>query len=462
MSKAKKIVILGDSTIDNRVWLGKEKYHLAVAARSRFAWLIDFIAWFNPFKPKSVVENLKAQLPGVDFIDRTNDGFTTDNVLNGAFKDKVFGVGAHRFFPHTFFKPMATKEIEKADHIILSIGGNNLREFMLKALNISSPKNRKIYIQREYPKVLQKLLQDYQTILKRLSVRNPNANLILMTQYYPALNQKMLLDINLYDFMSELGAALNKGHAENAIVEVMKDTYNGLLKFITHDKSMRNMHISMVDVTSSLNPHFNENYEGQIEPSDIGGKCIAEMLLHVVQNSSSKGKKIYRFSPDYFMANAKKSEHVHTCEINTETRFTPVPPNAMLKHVQYGWKRNATTIAGGIIAGVGIAMFGAALPVVALASVLGAAIALKAASLWHVGYQPSLNWPWRVGYQTNPNLPYRFAESAQKNGVSKELNSKATKAWTPHLKSQRSNLKPAATKNNMHSRKKQTTKLNTR
>src|SRR5690242_11400116 len=126
----KKIVILGDSTIDNRVWLGKEKYRLYVDnTYPLLSPVVDFLAWFNPFKPKSVVENLRQQMPDIEFIDRTNDGFTTHDVLHGAYRDKVFGRGAHRFFPHEHFKPLDSDEIKNADQIILSIGGNNFREF---------------------------------------------------------------------------------------------------------------------------------------------------------------------------------------------------------------------------------------------------------------------------------------------------------------------------------------------
>lgn len=441
-----KILILGDSTIDNRVWLGKEKYHLYASGFFSFApilsAMINFLDLFNPFKPKSVVENLIAQMPNAKIIDRTNDGFTTQSVLKGDYKDKVFGAGTHRFFPHKMFKPMETQELEKADQIILSIGGNNIREFMLAALNIRNKENRKNYIQKEYPKVFKKMQLDYQKILKEITRRNPNAKIILMTQYYPALNQKMLINKNIYDFMSELGEALGKGRAQNAMVEVMKDAYNGILKFISTDPSMRRKQISMVDVTSSLNPHFNENYEGQIEPSDIGGRCIAQMLSHVVKDDKA-GKKIYRFSPDYFMAYGKKAEHVLTCNITPTTTFTPVHPDAMLKNVQYGWKRNAMILAGGILAAGAASLLSASVPLAGFAAMTGGVIGYQAAKLWHIGYQVSLNWPWRVGYQKNPNAAYQFEASAaykaprpsKVNKAMETYGAQAANSWLPYLKS---------------------------
>ncbi len=333
----KKIVILGDSTIDNRVWLGKEKYHLYVGTTNPFLTaLIDFVFWFNPFKPKSVVENLRAQMPDVEFIDRTNDGFTTSDLLKGAYRDKAFGSGVHRMFPHEFFKPLDCADLDTADQIIISVGGNNFREFIQVALSMREAVETKKFIEMQYPKVFQKIRSDYQEILKHIAGRNPKANIILMTQYYPALTQKTLLGFNIYDFMSILGNILNTGDAQNTILKVMNDTYSDILQFVANEEWMRPVPISVVDVTSSLNPHLSENYVGQIEPSDVGGKRIAEMLAYAMQKSTDGSKKIYRFSPDFFTARTQKDSHVYTCDITSTTTFIPVHPSDMEKPSSYG------------------------------------------------------------------------------------------------------------------------------
>lgn len=332
MSRKNKVLILGDSTIDNRIWLGLEKYHLLVGFYLPFlSKVIDFLTWANPFKPKSVVENLRAQMPNFDIIDRTNDGFTTGDVLDGAYRDKVFGVGAHRFFPHEFFKPLE-QDIEKADQIVISVGGNNFREFIQTALRIKDDDRRKQYITEEYPNVFEKMQQDYQAILKIIASRNPQANLVLMTQYYPALTQKTLLGTSIYEFMRELGHIRGLATAQDTIVDVMKDSYNGIFKFIAEDQSLRNMKISVLDVTSSLNPNVSENYVGQIEPSDQGGKQIAQMISHVIQKSNKKesAKKIYRFLPDYFTSGQKEA-HVYTSALTENFHFSPVHPEKMTK-----------------------------------------------------------------------------------------------------------------------------------
>ncbi|MCS5710421.1 hypothetical protein [Candidatus Berkiella aquae] len=434
-SNAKKILILGDSTIDNRVWLGKEKYHLfANSMLSSFApivsGVINFIDFFNPFKSKSVVENLSAQLPDIDIVDRTNDGFTTQSILNGDYKDKVFGRGIHRFFPHEMFKPMETPELENADHIILSIGGNNLREFMLNALNSGNKEQRKEYIKNEYPKVFNKMQLDYQNILKEITRRNPQAKIILMTQYYPAINQKMLINRNIYDFMSEMGEALGKGRAQDTIVEVMKDAYNGILKFISTDESMRKRNICVVDVTSSLNPHFSENYEGQIEPSNMGGRQIAKMLAHVVKDEKAKGKRIYRFLPDYFSSSGANTDDVTTCDITSKTTFTPVHPDAMSKNQEYSWERHGVILAGITLFALTAHFFGAGFLLAAGAGMLGGMAGNNLADRYGIGYQ--------VKSSQQANAAYRFEALAcdKAKAPVEEVNTiQSARGWLPYLKS---------------------------
>jgi hypothetical protein len=417
----KKVVILGDSTIDNRVWLGKEKYRLFVDNAYPFlSPVVDFLAWFNPFKPKSVVENLREQMPNVEFIDRTNDGFTTHDVLHGAYRDKVFGRGAHRFFPHEHFKPLDSDDIKKADQIILSIGGNNFREFIQTALPISNQQARKAYIEKEYPKVFEKLRTDYKEILKNIAKANPTANIILMTQYYPALHQKTLLGTDIYDFMTILGTILKKGDALDTIVEVMKDTYNDILQFVAKDKSMSNIKLCVLDVPSSLNPNLPENFEGQIEPSDIGGKRIAKMLSHVVQHNAKSGKQIYRFAPGFF--NNADQSFVHTTSLNAKTTISPLHPNAMPKPPTNVVKVGTMTVTA--ILGGGLGLFLGVIPA-GIAAIVSAYLGLKIANKNFITIAN--------------NNAYHFKPTGKQtiavNHPMEDFGKQAAKAWIPYLKS---------------------------
>jgi hypothetical protein len=136
------ITIIGDSTIDNRVWVEgikkafiKEKLGLKVHdAQTHVRQSRRLIG-----KPKlSVVENLmKLMSVGYQINDLTNDGFTTADVLYGEYRDKVFGVSTFpQRFPHVAFSPLedGAEAIQNANVIILSIGGNDFREFLMAAL----------------------------------------------------------------------------------------------------------------------------------------------------------------------------------------------------------------------------------------------------------------------------------------------------------------------------------------
>lgn len=426
-----KVFILGDSTIDNKVWLGKEKYHLFLGSRFPVLHtLIDFIAWFNPFKAKSVVENLRAQMPNIDFFDNTNDGFTTTDVLKGAYRDKVFGRNVHRFFPHHFFKPFADEEsLKKSDHIILSVGGNNFREFIQSALQITNAKKRKEFIEQQYPTVFAKMRNEYKAILRKIAQTNSNAHIILMTQYYPALNQKTLLGTSIYEFMKELGSVRNTGDAEKTIVKVMQDTYNDILKFISTDALFAKRKISIVDVTSSLNPHESSNYVGQIEPSDQGGKHIGKMLSHVIRQNKTVNQKLYRFSPAFFTASASdESQYVYDCQLNAKTAFAPVEPYQF--KIPTNWKRIVFATMGGIGASAALPILFGTTNLLWLAGVglLGAKLAWEFAKWLQIGLSAQCSEKQIYAFSINKNVSAE-TQAMERFGFA------AAKGWFPYLKS---------------------------
>lgn len=418
-----KIVILGDSTIDNRVWLGLEPLHLVIGTgRPILTSIVNFIARLNPFSTKSVVENLRAQMPDIDFIDRTNDGFTTGDIINGASRDKVFGEGTHRFFSSERFKPLDSTEIENADQIILSVGGNNFREFIQRVSRIRNPQIRNNYIAQNYQGIFDGLLMDYKRILSNIVARNPNANIILMTQYYPAIHQKTLLGTSIYDFMFELGILLRKGDAEATIIEVIKDTYNGILKHIAEDEAMRNINISVVDITSSLNPNLSANFVGQIEPSAKGGAQIAKMLAYAINQANIESKKIYRFAPDFFTKSSL--QHVYTQDITADAPYIPVRPSSMQKPVYKGQSR-ALMLGSTLLLGAIANFAGFGLIVTCIAGIAGLITGKMAAQGLQLGHQTC-----------NQNI-YRFEANVSTPSITpmQSFGIEAAKGWLPYLKS---------------------------
>ncbi|MBS0286060.1 MAG: hypothetical protein JSR17_02105 [Proteobacteria bacterium] len=423
MTAKKRVLILGDSTIDNRIWLGLEKFHLFVGHYPFLSKCIDFITWLNPFKPKSVIENLRAQMPNAHIIDRTNDGFTTQDVLQGAYRDKVFGFGAHRFFPHEYFKPLDTSEINNADQIVISIGGNNFREFIQAALGIRNKDQREKYITQEYAKVFQNLVNDYKTILKEIAAKNSHAEIVLMTQYYPALKQKTLLGTSIYDFMEELGRIRHSGTAQDTIVDVMKDAYNEVISFAATDPNLRRASISVIDVSSSLNPNFSNNYVGQIEPSDTGGKYIAQMLAYMLAKNKENTKRIYRFLPEFF-THGQLDSKVLTCDLKPDFTYSPVHPEQMTKPRNFS---RYLLSAMGFFALAGAALF---LEVgglgISLVGIAGSALGHWTANFFNVGQE-----------RANPHY-YQF----KKNNKNTSVQSKREEASAKPVLSKYASKKP--------------------
>lgn len=294
------VTIIGDSTIDNRIWVSPGMY---VNSALDYLHLTNFIKRINKFRgyPKTVVENLQYQLPKYTFNDYTNDGFTTTDVLNGAYRDRII----HYFptsFPHQKLKPLEDSQevIKESKHIIVSIGGNNFREFLQKPPFTSD----------SYQTMQNKLKDEYLAIFKKIRETNRDAHIILMTQYYPSIIQN---NYNIYPFMRKIGELVNIGGANhdpmNVIHEVVKQTYADVFKEIAADAN-----VSVVDVTSSLNPYDDENHAHQIEPSIKGGKQIAEMLKYVIEANDRKQSKrsgiVYSFEPNFFL-------HPSTRAVNT-------------------------------------------------------------------------------------------------------------------------------------------------
>jgi hypothetical protein len=351
------ILVLGDSTIDNRAWLGKEKYELGINVlfKQSAPWfarfLIGIIRFFDKLfvkhKPQSVVMHLKEQNSAYRVIDRTNDGFTTKDILVGDYQDKVFSPGAHRYFPHTYFRPLETPHLASANKIVLSIGGNNFREFLLSAQRYKDKINRKAYIKKHYPEVFEELKTEYLQILNTIVDKNPDAQLIIMTQYYPSFVQKMLTGHQLYEFIGEIGESFGLSHdPKEVIAHIVKDTYQSVLKSVVTDARFEKTTISLVDVTSSLNPFDKQNHVGQIEPSGKGGEQIAKMLSYALKHPLAKGdKRIYRFSPAFFKSSDSDSG-VFSAVMRRDFFYEPVSPVLMMPKRKSLWSKIKTWLIG--------------------------------------------------------------------------------------------------------------------
>ena len=270
--KKLNVTLLGDSTIDNRIWVdGLIKSYLSTRLgikRDEASVRVQKSHRILGKPDLSVIENVMDMLPNHDIHDYTNDGFTTHDVLHGANRDKVFGTGTFSLFPNESFRPLqaSAESIKKSQHIIVSVGGNNFREFLMTAAR-KTGETRANYIRNNLSAVLEVMRNEYIVILENIRALNKDAQIILMTQYYPSATQN---HYGIYPFMKEVGEALNLGgilhNPMTVIHEIMKMTYSDVLKRVPHNN------IVVADITSSLNPYVDKNHVSQIEPSGLGGK----------------------------------------------------------------------------------------------------------------------------------------------------------------------------------------------
>lgn len=227
-------------------------------------------------------------------------------------RDKVFGKGTFSLFSSEYFKPLHAGEenIRKSQHIILSIGGNDFREFLMQAAHLKG-QQRSNYIKNHLDTILEDMRDRYIEILRRVRILNADAKIILMTQYYPSVSQN---NYGIYPFMKEIGETLNRGgifhNPMTVIHDIMQLTYADVLKRIPHDDN-----IVVADITSSLNPYDNNNHTCQIEPSGLGGKKIAQILEYMISSPHITSGQAYRFYPDFFTSTEKNS-HVEGSNFN--------------------------------------------------------------------------------------------------------------------------------------------------
>lgn len=297
-----QITFLGDSTLDNRIWVDGllKSYIYSRLGIKRDATLQRIQKSRRLFfrSQLSVIENIIDLMPSHEVHDFTNDGFTTRDCLNGAYRDKVFGRGTFSLFPHKFFQPLLEGEssIKSSEYVVISIGGNDVREFLQSFTFLDETE-----IKNQFTSVMRKLHLNYIALLEKIQKLNPGAKIVLLTQYYPSAIQN---NYKIYEKMKVIGKILNIGgefhDPMNVLHELMKITYAGIFD---HVSCSGLSNVFAADITSSLNPFDNNNHVSQIEPSVEGGKKIAQMIKYLITSDHISEGKSYRFYPEFFTSN---------------------------------------------------------------------------------------------------------------------------------------------------------------
>lgn len=267
----KKIVLLGDSTLDNSVWVDS---------------LMDTVA--------GKLEQ-KFQEPD-QIIDLSCDGFTSRDVLEGAMRDKAVDSPLHR---HIKYYPLTElKNQTDPTHIILSVGGNDLRENLL-TLATMNPEERKTQLNL----IISGIQKRYLLILNELKTIQPDASPVIMLQYTPDSTQDVhgiytlmhLLrsesSMSYFTMLKYYVWGKNNEASQDTVAELhhlMKRVYAPILNYA------KEHNIPIIDMASSLNHRDTSFYRQQIEPSAKGSEVIANLISHVVnKHDFSKSSHIY-------------------------------------------------------------------------------------------------------------------------------------------------------------------------
>tara|TARA_B110000879_G_scaffold209731_1_gene298132 strand:+ start:189 stop:1364 length:1176 start_codon:yes stop_codon:yes gene_type:complete len=270
----KKVLLLGDSTIDNCYWV-KEGH--------------------------TVCDYLQLNQPDNEFINYAVDGFTTDSILYGEYKD--FEV-ISKYHPHEYFKTLeAVKDVKEIDYIVLSVGGNDLRAQLERLIFIQEP-NR----EEELEKITDRLVRNYHEIIEELKSSLPDAKLIISFQYTPfikddpyliyflmdVLNRKEVLPESLYAYMivklySWFGFSEQRSNASlERLHSIMTTVYQRIMQDMPCES------YAIADMTNTFDYFDPSLFTSQIEPSENGSKVIASLLSHVINHHDfASNPKLY-------------------------------------------------------------------------------------------------------------------------------------------------------------------------
>jgi lysophospholipase L1-like esterase len=247
----KRIILLGDSTLDNDHWVSQGE---------------------------SVTEQLtlRFQASTEAVVNLAVDGFTTRDVLRGAYCDKAVTDTNH---PHKMAYPLEQLSKESGvTHILLSVGGNNIRE-KLAILAHSHVSEREELLK----KIMGEIQDEYLEILNQIKQKQPKAQIIIMLQYTPdSINDRY----SIYKLMSLLKA--NPHGPIDTLHQIMQQLYIPIFKYA------KDNNIPIIDMASSLDHRDPHSYVAQIEPSAKGSAVISDLIAHVVKTHDfSKTSKIY-------------------------------------------------------------------------------------------------------------------------------------------------------------------------
>lgn len=319
-ARAKKVALLGDSTLDNGYWVQKN---------SEYADRTHTVTHQTAVALSKNTHNSHSY----DIGNFAVDGATTADLRQQCRLDKVLPFDEDH--PTGKVHQLNTVKVWQPDIAVLSVGGNNYREALMGVLQSNltyfqllfriTPEQARPIIKEAFNDVKLKLLEEYKAIIDDLVNENPGLNrIVLLSQYYPSITD--FTPYFIYTGFSHLARAAGKGQAPFAVVEeTMNDLYRSVLQYA----ATKNKELVFVDVTSSLNP-LGGNHTYQIEPNEQGstvmGKLIAEAVEYQfpVEEAAADTKPIsvLRMNQDEIIqAEVLKEQNIQHFEVKKIERF---------------------------------------------------------------------------------------------------------------------------------------------
>eukprot|EP01125_Pyxidicula_operculata_P002400 TRINITY_DN12278_c0_g1_i1.p1 TRINITY_DN12278_c0_g1~~TRINITY_DN12278_c0_g1_i1.p1 ORF type:complete len:362 (-),score=75.99 TRINITY_DN12278_c0_g1_i1:90-1175(-) len=250
---SQRVVLIGDSTIDNIVWVQNEL-------------------------EKSVPQMIRTSLPAKVVLNYAADGFTSGDVLNGAspnisYQSRWEAGDPFPTLTDGIFKPLEhLAKAENVSHAVLSIGGNDVREILGRMAMLQE---RMLDFKLNYPVILDEILK----VTKKV---------VIMLQYRPCLKTDSK-HYRVYFAMKSFSGQ-DPVQTLNALMETIYPFVFDLAR--THN-------LPLIDLPNTFNINDESLYCSQIEPSEKGGKIIADLISHVIQNHDFNGPSLfYRQTPE--------------------------------------------------------------------------------------------------------------------------------------------------------------------
>lgn len=350
-----KIVLVGDSTLDSHRWVGRNRHQKSADFTD---WMQDLYVGCQPGKPQTIGEQVRDHVCDTDIkvVDLSQQCKPLELVLGRNMTDRLVVVdpeaeslGART--ANSVYLDIHGIGIQDASQVFFSAGGNDILDFFRDhVFDVADRDIDSASLLNVYKQACSQLRHNYVVKLVELALYAPNAKIILLTQHYPGFDSVIpTFYFDFYPQLQKLGKCQDYDRPEDTIHAMISDIYSSVIEVIHASPPLRGR-VSMVDVTSALNPKDPDNHYIIIEPSKVGAEKIAKMICHASNYlHQHPGKNIFfRFKPRFFKSGT--DEDVLTTDFATVKKFLPVHPSRL--HHKHRLRRTRFVLFGlGIAAG---------------------------------------------------------------------------------------------------------------